>query len=105
LFSVWLWSFKTACYGRASRPRPLPRFWKWFPVFGKQTVIVLPSPLYFFWRDHNAYVRDLKISEFENWWASPLIGDIAKKWGPPTPAQTHVGAMEMTAGVKVLRYF
>jgi hypothetical protein len=85
-------------------PPPLPRFWKSFLVAGKPTVIVLPSPLYFFWPDHNVYLRDLKISEFENWQASPSIRDMAQKWGPPTLAQTYVGAMEMTAGVRVLQY-
>jgi hypothetical protein len=85
-------------------PAPLPRFWKSFLAPGKPTVIVLPSPLYFFWPDHNMYVRDLKISEFENWQASPFIRDMAQKWGPPTLAQIYVGAMEMTAGVRVLQY-
>ena len=85
-------------------PPPLPRFWKSFLVAGKPTVIVLPSPLYFFWPDHNVFVRDLKISEFENWQTSPVVRDMAQKWGPPTLAQTYVGAMEMTAGVRVLQY-
>ncbi len=87
-----------------SPPAPLPRFWRSFLSPGKPTVIVLPSPLYFFWPDHNVYIRDLKISEFENWRASPLVRDMALKWGPPTLAQIYVGAMEMTAGVKVLQY-
>jgi hypothetical protein len=85
-------------------PSPMPRFWKSFLVAGKPTVIVLPSPLYFFWPDHNVLVRDLKISEFENWQTSSVVRDIAQKWGPPTLAQTYVGAMEMTAGVRVLQY-
>jgi hypothetical protein len=46
----------------------------------------------------------LKISEFENWQASPFIRDMAQKWGPPSLAQIYVGAMEMTAGVRVLQY-
>ena len=83
---------------------PMPRFWQSFLVGGKPTTIVLPSPLYLFWPDHNVYVRDLKISEFANWPASPLIRDMAQKWGPPTLAQTYVGAMEMTAGVRLLQY-
>jgi hypothetical protein len=90
--------------GVPAAPAPLPRFWKSFLVPGKPTVIVLPSPLYFFWPDHNMYVRDLKISEFENWQASPFIRDMAQKWGAPTLAQIYVGAMEMTAGVRVLQY-
>ena len=83
---------------------PLPRFWQSFLVGGTPTTIVLPSPLYLFWPDRNVYVRDLKISEFGNWPASPLIHDLAEKWGPPTLSQSYVGAMEMTAGVRLLQY-
>ena len=91
---------------RASMPpaQALPRFWQSFLVGGKSTTIVLPSPLYLFWPDRNVYVRDLKISEFGNWPASPLIRDLADKWGPPTLSQSYVGAMEMTAGVRLLQY-
>lgn len=92
---------------RASIPAPppaTPRFWKSFLVGGKPTVIVVPSPLYFYWPDRNLYVRDLKISEFENWQASPFVRDMAQKWGPPSLSQIYVGAMEMTAGVKILQY-
>jgi hypothetical protein len=85
-------------------PTPLPRFWKSVLVPGKPTVIVLPSPLYFSWPDQRILVRDLKISEFENWQASPFVRDMARKWGPPTLSQIYVGALEMTAGVKVLQY-
>ena len=86
-------------------PAPtLPRFWQSFLVGGKSTTIVLPSPLYLFWPDRSVYVRDLKISEFGNWPASPLIRDLADKWGPPTLSQSYVGAMEMTAGVRMLQY-
>src|SRR5262249_34665758 len=54
-------------------PAPLPRFWQSFLVPGKSTMIVVPSPLYFFWPSHQVYVRDLQISDFSNWQASPTI--------------------------------
>src|SRR5262249_34758148 len=43
---------------------PMPRFWKSFLAGGKSTVVVVPSPLYFFWPAHHTYVRDLEISDF-----------------------------------------
>src|SRR4029077_15514551 len=86
------------------RPRPLLRSWSSFRVAERRTVRVVLSPLYFSWPDHRVLVRDLKISEFENWQASPFVRDMAQKWGPPTLSQIYVGAMEMTAGVKVLQY-
>lgn len=92
---------------KASLPAPpasLPRFWQAFLVGGKPTIIVVPSPLYFFWPSHQMYVRDLQISDFTNWPTSPVLKDLAGKWGPPELAQSYVGAMEMTAGIRLLQY-
>jgi len=83
---------------------PPPRFWQSFLMGAKSTTIVVPSPLYFFWPSHQVYVRDLQISDFPNWPASPTLKDMAGKWGPPELAQVYVGAMEMTAGVRLLQY-
>jgi hypothetical protein len=92
---------------RASLPAPaaqLPRFWRSFLMEGKSTTIVVPSPLYFFWPSHQIYVRDLQISDFPNWPTSPFLKETAAKWGAPELAQIYVGAMEMTAGVRLLQY-
>jgi len=92
---------------KASMPAPsapVPRFWQSFLMGGKSTTIVVPSPLYFFWPSHQVYVRDLQISDFPNWPSSPTIKEMAGKWGPPELAQVYVGAMEMTAGIRLLQY-
>jgi len=92
---------------RASLPSPagpLARFWQSFLMSGKSTTIVVPSPLYFFWPSHQVYVRDLQISDFMNWPASSTIKEMAAKWGAPELAQSYVGAMEMTAGIRLLQY-
>jgi hypothetical protein len=83
---------------------PIPRFWRSFLMPGKPVAIVVPSPLYFFWPSRQVYVRDLAISDFPNWPSSPFLKDTAAKWGPPELAQNYVGAMEMTAGVRLLQY-
>ena len=87
----------------ASSPPP-PRFWQSFLMGAKSTTIVVPSPLYFFWPSHQVYIRDLQISDFANWQASSTLKEMAGKWGPPELAQVYVGAMEMTAGVRLLQY-
>jgi hypothetical protein len=92
---------------KASLPAPaapIPRFWQSFLMAGKPTVIVVPSPLYFFWPSHQVYVRDLQISDFTNWPNSAFLKETAGKWGPPELAQSYVGAMEMTAGIRLLQY-
>jgi hypothetical protein len=85
-------------------PVPMPRFWRSFLTAGKPTAIVVPSPLYLFWPAHHTYVRDLEISDFTNWRSSPFLKETADRWGPPELAQNYVGAMEMTAGVRLLQY-
>lgn len=85
-------------------PTPLPRFWQSFLMPGKATAIVVPSPMFFFWPSHGVYTRDLQISDFPNWPTSPFLKETAGKWGVPELAQTYVGAMEMTAGIRLLQY-
>src|SRR5439155_5486824 len=77
---------------------PMPRFWESFLMPGKPTVIVVPSPLYFYWPSRQMYIRDLQISDFANWPNSPFLKQTAERWGPPELSQIYVGAMEMTAG-------
>jgi hypothetical protein len=92
---------------RAALPAPrapLPRFWNSFLMDAKPTVIVVPSPMYFFWPSHQVYVRDLQISDFPNWPASPFLKRTAGEWGPPELSQSYVGAMEMNAGIRLLQY-
>lgn len=85
-------------------PPPVPRFWQAFLMPGKTTMIVVPSPVYFFWPSHQTYVRDLHISDFTMWLESPFLKQTAEQWGAPELSQQYVGAMEMTAGVRLLQY-
>jgi hypothetical protein len=89
---------------KASAPAPLPPLWQTFAANGKPSLVVVPSPLYFFWPDHRVYVRDLSISEFPKWSNSALLRELGQKWGAPELAQTYVGAMEMSSGVRFLQY-
>lgn len=84
--------------------QPLPRFWQSFVSNRKPELIVVPSPLYFSWPDHKVSIRDLNISDFSNWRTSPLLQSLGAKWGPPVLAQNYVGAIEMTAAIRVLQY-
>src|SRR6266699_726830 len=57
-----------------------------------------------FGADRTVYVRDLGISDYPNWPTSPFLKETAEKWGAPELAQNYVGAMEMTAGIRLLQY-
>ena len=85
-------------------PAPLPRLWQSFLASGKSTIIVVPSPVHFAWPDHNVYLRDLMVSEFSDWQSSPFVRGFAEKLGPPTLLQPYVGALDMSAGIKLLQY-
>jgi hypothetical protein len=82
----------------------MPRFWQSFLMPGKPTTIVVPSPTYFFWPSRQIYIRDLEISDFAHWTESPFLKETAGKWGAPELSQIYVGAMEMTAGIRLLQY-
>jgi hypothetical protein len=82
----------------------MPRFWQSFLMPGKPTTIVVPSPTYFFWPSRQIYIRDLQISDFAHWAESPFLKETAGKWGAPELSQIYVGAMEMTAGIRLLQY-
>jgi hypothetical protein len=85
-------------------PPPVSRVWQSFLAEGKPSLVVVPSPLYFYWPEQQVYVRDLTISSFVDWPNSPSLRDLGKQWGSPELAQTYVGAMEMSAGVRLLQY-
>lgn len=85
-------------------PVPMARLWRSFLTGNKPTVIVVPSPLYFNWPSRGVFVRDLRISDFDQWGSSPLIKHATEQWGPPQWAQLYVGAAEMSAGVDILQY-
>lgn len=78
--------------------------WRTFHINGKPAMIVVPTPLLFFWREPNIYVRDLSISSFPNWRQSKVLSEMAERWGTPEFSQTYVGVMEMTTGVRFLQY-
>jgi hypothetical protein len=83
---------------------PLSRLWQAFGESGKPSLVVVPSPLYFYWPKQQTYVRDLSVFTFNNWTSSKLLNELGERWGPPELAQTYVGAMEMSTGVRLLQY-
>ena len=83
---------------------PLSRFWQAFLANYKPVLIVVPSPLHFYWPNPGVYMRDLSVSDFVKWPTSPALRKMAEAYGPPTLSQTYVGSMEMLTGIKLLQY-
>ena len=82
-----------------------PRFWRVFLADGKGVTIVLPNPLFFRWSSNpNILVRDVDVSEFQDWEHSSFLRDLSEKWGPPTLNQIYIPGLQMKAAVKLLQY-
>jgi len=85
-------------------PPTLPVFWQSFLGGGKPTNVVVPTPVYFDWMEQNLSVRDLRVSEFEDWSRSPYLLEFARRWGPPVLDQKYVVIQHMLAAVKLMQY-
>jgi len=82
-----------------------PRFWRVFLADGKNVNIVLPNPLFFRWSANpNILVRDVDVSEFQEWQRSSFLRQLAEKWGPPTLNQIYIPGLQMKAAVRLLQY-
>jgi len=92
---------------RATLPPEAPppaRFWQSFLKDGKPTVVVVPSTVHFRWPDQGLYIMDLKVSEFPGWKTSPLLLQLAGKWGPPQLNQSFIFARDMFGSFSLREY-
>jgi len=89
---------------RESSPS-LPRFWQNFLRGGKPTVVVVPTPVNFRWRNETQlWVRDSSVSDNFDWSKSPRLLELAKRWGPPVPDEKYVVVTHMLAAVTLVQY-
>lgn len=91
-------------YGSGAVYPPLPEIWKTIVGNGKRTTIVISSPIYFLWPSRSIFVRDLNVTSYSAWPSSPVLKDLAAKWGPPALTQPYVGAVEMGSAISMLQY-
>ena len=88
-----------------SRP-PQSRLWRSFLAGGseKGPIIVVPSPLFFWWPDHGVFVRDLSIPQFQDWMTSAIIQEAAAKWGAPRLVQAFIPVEAVKSAAKIMQY-
>ncbi len=84
--------------------RQMPRFWADFFAGGKPTTVVLPTPVFFEWRDNLLKVRDTRVNDFEDLAASPLLKPLAERYGPPKLMQNYTVVSDTFAAVKLAQY-
>ncbi len=86
-------------------PQPQPRFWRSFLAGGKGVTVVLPNPLFFRWSSNpNILVRDVDVSEFQDWTSSQFLRQLSEKWGAPTLNQIYVPVLSIKSAVKLVEY-
>jgi hypothetical protein len=85
-------------------PPELPRFWRSFLAGGKGSTLVVPTPLFVRWPDHGVFVRDIGVTQFQDWTASQIIRQVAGRWGPPKLAEPYIPVGSVKAAVKMQRY-
>jgi len=86
-------------------PPSLPRFWQRFLRGGKPTVVIVPTPVNFRWRNETElWVRDSRVSDNFDWSKSPRLLELSRLWGPPVPDEKYVVATHMLAAVTLVQY-
>lgn len=65
----------------------------------------MPTPVNFRWRNETQlWVRDSKVSDNFDWSKSPILLEMAKRWGPPVPDEKYVVVTHMLPAVMLVQY-
>jgi hypothetical protein len=99
--------YRTVRVARVNTPEPAPRFWKAFFGEGRQTRIILPTPVFFSYSRQDVssvMVRDTSINEFADRNHAPLFGELDKRMGSPQLAQNYTVTSDTFAAVNLVRY-
>jgi hypothetical protein len=84
-------------------PRPeLPRFWAAFFGDGQPVKLIMPTPVFFVWR--NFRVRDVEIDDFDGYRGSPFLNRLDKEFGPPRFSQSYTVASDSLAAVHLAQF-
>ena len=85
------------------RTRNLPVFWRNFLENGKDTRIIVPTPVFFGW-DPALLVRDVNVNDFAKLDDSPFLQALARERGKPVLSQRYVAASDALASLRLDQY-
>jgi hypothetical protein len=88
---------------REGRTRNLPVFWRNFLENGKNTRIVVPTPVFFGWGT-GVLARDVNVNDFASLEDSPSLQTLVREWGRPNLAQQYVAASDALASLRLDQY-
>jgi len=95
---------RTLKASKAATLPQLPSLWRSVLASGKAPTIVVPSPLFFRWSGNAILIRDVAVTQFQDWIASAPIREAVKKWGPPTLAQSYITVGAAKSAARILEY-
>jgi hypothetical protein len=87
-----------------SRATSLPSFWRSFLENGKNTRIIVPTPVFFGWGP-GLIARDVNINDYTQLGKSQQMTMIQKELGKPSLGQQYVAASDAFASVRFGQYF
>ena len=88
---------------REGRISNLPVFWRDFLQNGKNTRIIVPTPVFFGW-DPALLVRDVNVNDFAKLDDSPFLQSLARERGKPVLRQQYVAASDALASLRLDQY-
>jgi hypothetical protein len=83
---------------------PLPRFWRSFLGTGGSAIIVMPTPVFFFWRDTGIIARDVSVTRYSNLLFSKPLEGLVQRWGQPELGASFTRVPDVLADIKLQAY-
>ena len=88
---------------REGRIGNLSVFWRDFLENGKNTRIIVPTPVFFGWGT-GVLVRDVNVNDFSKVQDSPSLQTAVREWGQPRLSQQYVAASDAFASLRLDQY-
>jgi hypothetical protein len=100
------WQQLRAVRHEASRQVAVPLFWQNLLKPGEAVRIVMPTPVFFTWKDkeNTLTVRDPAVNSFRDLGTSAALTDIARRLGQPILAQDYMVASDTRASFRLAQY-
>lgn len=105
-FGGMKWQQRRASRQEASRQVAVPPFWQNLLKPGEAVRIVMPTPVFFTWKDkqNTLTVRDPAVNSYRDLGTSAALTDIADRLGQPILAQDYMVASDTRASFRLAQY-
>jgi hypothetical protein len=95
--------YRMAQKGERSTPALHP-FWELALRSGTAYNLIMPSPQFFRWRQHNFVARDFGVNDHEQISKSPSLEALRQRWGEPETSQLYTVTTDTLAAGEIARH-